>query len=434
MTSKLVPSSSMLLVLPDLAKKIGLNAAIVLQQVHYWLNPKVNSNVIQGKHWVYNTYEQWQQQFSFWSLKTIQRIINKLEEQGLLISFIKRDPIITKYYSIDYDELRAMGIAPNQFASASESASGQADQVNVSTSKNPAGQIDHPKLSEMTKGLSVKKDKPRQSDQDHHPKLSRPTCPEGQSDPMQLDKMTRLYNKDTKITTEITSPPLTPPQKSSTDDQVDMKDRKMKEEDLKNLIDIWNEQVQGQLDPPLLSLNSNSRQQLESLMHYVFSDDANKWLAYCKKIGSCRFLLGQNRSGFRVTLGWALKQKNAHKVLEGAIYDKPQQDSQTTDTYQPKNPDEFDAEIERHCRNNNYPDLWLTICKRLVRRISQPTFKSWFFDVHPVELSKDRVLLATINQFRRDYIQTNFIGALEDVFKAHFPEIREQHIQIEVQA
>ena len=156
MTSKLIPSSSMLLVLPELAQKFGLNAAIVLQQVHYWLNPKLNSNIHQGKHWVYNTYEQWQQQFPFWSHATIRRIVSELEKQGLLISFIKRNPNTVKYYSIDYDELRAMGIAPNQFAPASESGCAQVDQVNVSNPENPAGQTEHPNLSKATQGLPTK--------------------------------------------------------------------------------------------------------------------------------------------------------------------------------------------------------------------------------------------------------------------------------------
>ncbi|MCP6757123.1 replication protein RepO, partial [Klebsiella pneumoniae] len=50
-------------VLPSLAKAIGLNEALILQQIHYWLNPKHNQNLFKGRYWVYNTYEQWQAQF-----------------------------------------------------------------------------------------------------------------------------------------------------------------------------------------------------------------------------------------------------------------------------------------------------------------------------------------------------------------------------------
>ena len=64
--SPLLINEPPLQVLPSLAQKIGLNEAIIVQQVHYWLNPKFNKNYFEGRNWVWNTYEQWQQQFPFW--------------------------------------------------------------------------------------------------------------------------------------------------------------------------------------------------------------------------------------------------------------------------------------------------------------------------------------------------------------------------------
>lgn len=98
-----------LLVMPKLATLIGLNESIVLQQVHYWLKGKEQrqQDYIDGRYWVYNTYEQWQEQFPFWSIMTIRRTMTKLENMGLLIAgnyntagFDK-----TKWYSIDYAAL-----------------------------------------------------------------------------------------------------------------------------------------------------------------------------------------------------------------------------------------------------------------------------------------------------------------------------------------
>lgn len=101
-----------LLVMPRLATLIGLNESIVLQQVHYWLKGKElrHQDYIDGRYWVYNTYEQWQKQFPFWSIMTIRRTITKLENIRLLISenyntagFDK-----TKWYSIDYAALNSL--------------------------------------------------------------------------------------------------------------------------------------------------------------------------------------------------------------------------------------------------------------------------------------------------------------------------------------
>lgn len=98
-----------ILVMPTLATIIGLNEAIILQQIHYWIKNKERSqqDYINGHYWVYNTYEQWQQQFPFWSIRTIRRTITKLENEGLLLSgnFNKAGFDKTKWYSIDYDKL-----------------------------------------------------------------------------------------------------------------------------------------------------------------------------------------------------------------------------------------------------------------------------------------------------------------------------------------
>jgi DnaD/phage-associated family protein len=100
--SRLLIDEQPLQVLPNLAKAIGLNEGIVLQQLHYWLHTSKHSK--DGRKWVYNTYEDWQEQFPFWSKSTIRRTINSLEKQGLIetknYNKIKSDR--TKWYSINY--------------------------------------------------------------------------------------------------------------------------------------------------------------------------------------------------------------------------------------------------------------------------------------------------------------------------------------------
>jgi hypothetical protein len=93
-----------------LSKLLGLNEAIVLQQIHYWLkvNERKKQNFYDGRYWTYNSAKEWQENdFAFWSLKTIQRTFSNLEDQSILIvknyNADRRDR--TKWYSIDYDEL-----------------------------------------------------------------------------------------------------------------------------------------------------------------------------------------------------------------------------------------------------------------------------------------------------------------------------------------
>ncbi|MGG3893610.1 DnaD domain protein [Geobacillus stearothermophilus] len=107
--SKLLLDEKPLIILPSLAKEIGLNEAIILQQLHYWLQESGSEH--DGHRWVYNTYEDWQKQFPFWSKNTIIRAIKSLEKKGLIVTgnYNKLKIDNTKWYRIDYEKLEGMG-------------------------------------------------------------------------------------------------------------------------------------------------------------------------------------------------------------------------------------------------------------------------------------------------------------------------------------
>lgn len=95
-----------LLVLPSLATAIGLNEAIALQQLHYWLGNPKGGVEIDGERWTYNTYEEWQEDnFPFWSVRTVQRVFLNLEELGLIISKQEASYDRKKYYRVHYANL-----------------------------------------------------------------------------------------------------------------------------------------------------------------------------------------------------------------------------------------------------------------------------------------------------------------------------------------
>lgn len=95
-------------VLPTLAAEIGLNNAIVLQQMHYWL--RVSNNERDGYRWIYRTIDEWLPEFPFWSKRTIERIIKDLEEQKIVVAgnYNKMKMDRTKWYRIDYKTLKKL--------------------------------------------------------------------------------------------------------------------------------------------------------------------------------------------------------------------------------------------------------------------------------------------------------------------------------------
>jgi len=92
-------------VLPTLAVAIGLNNAIVVQQVHYWL--RISKNERDGQKWVYKTIDEWHEEFPFWSKRTLERVIESLEDMKILVSgnYNKLKMDRTKWYRINYEIL-----------------------------------------------------------------------------------------------------------------------------------------------------------------------------------------------------------------------------------------------------------------------------------------------------------------------------------------
>lgn len=89
----------------ELADRIGLNEAIVLQQLNYWIQDSTAGEVHDGRKWVYNTFEEWQRDnFPFWSVDTIKRTLTKLKRLGLVevkqLRKSKHDH--TNFYTIEY--------------------------------------------------------------------------------------------------------------------------------------------------------------------------------------------------------------------------------------------------------------------------------------------------------------------------------------------
>ncbi|PFZ02324.1 hypothetical protein COL75_16550 [Bacillus wiedmannii] len=106
----LLMDSNTILLKPKLAVKIGINEAIVVQQVHYWLER--SNHDFDGKKWVFNSLDKWCEQFPFWSKRTLERIFKKLEDENILIvgNYNKLSFDRTKWYSINYEYLQSVGM------------------------------------------------------------------------------------------------------------------------------------------------------------------------------------------------------------------------------------------------------------------------------------------------------------------------------------
>ena len=101
----------LLTVRPALAVKIGLNEAILLQQLDYWLNHA--DKEYEGRMWIYKSYEKWQEQdFPFWSVSTVKRIVKRLRDINLIDVESLSDNFNNRvnYYTINRNELKKLSL------------------------------------------------------------------------------------------------------------------------------------------------------------------------------------------------------------------------------------------------------------------------------------------------------------------------------------
>lgn len=100
---QLLISDKPLILLPKLAVKIGLNEAVFLQQLHFWLGR--SKNRIDGKMWVYKTFDEWQKEMPFISIRTLKRVASNLKKKKLIIT---KQKVHKQWYTINYETLKAI--------------------------------------------------------------------------------------------------------------------------------------------------------------------------------------------------------------------------------------------------------------------------------------------------------------------------------------
>lgn len=152
----LLINESPLIVLPSLANKIGVDKAIALQQLHFFLqNPKLGFIDENGIKWFRNSLADWQEHnFHFWSESKISRLYNDLEKQGYVTSrsdLNNHGYDRTKWYTLNYDYVNT--ILQNcelHFSKLQDASSSSARTIPKNTSKNTSNTLAVDSFQEST--------------------------------------------------------------------------------------------------------------------------------------------------------------------------------------------------------------------------------------------------------------------------------------------
>lgn len=100
---------------PEIAKDVGTDGAIILENIAYWIDKnqanqvdrEIQPSFQNGKWWTYNSSRAFSIQFNWLSQKQIERIIKKLEDKGYLIT--------GNYNKIKYDRTKWFALGKNPF-------------------------------------------------------------------------------------------------------------------------------------------------------------------------------------------------------------------------------------------------------------------------------------------------------------------------------
>src|SRR3546814_933062 len=108
-SSQLIVHSSCIPYIPELGERVGVYAAILLQQLHYWIQKDCGLKK-DDKIWIHNSYEAWSKQLRC-SLSNIRKIVAKLEKEDLIETKALRAKYgdTTKWYTVNYEALKELG-------------------------------------------------------------------------------------------------------------------------------------------------------------------------------------------------------------------------------------------------------------------------------------------------------------------------------------
>lgn len=106
----LIDDKQLLVLQTKLAILVGDRQAIALQQIHYWIEINEVANkqehYFDGCWWVYNTWAEWRKNnFPFWSLSMMRRVIADLEAAGLVTTRPHENRQKGSWVTLNYGEL-----------------------------------------------------------------------------------------------------------------------------------------------------------------------------------------------------------------------------------------------------------------------------------------------------------------------------------------
>lgn len=141
-----------LIILPQLAAKIGLNEAIILQQIYWLCRQETGGKIHEGKRWIWNSPEEWQKYFPFFAARTIRRTLETLRDMRLIHAEQIEGQSRPMFYRVSdaAPVLLKEGKMPNLSEDEKESSLAHIDKPLGQNGQPPLAKLANPYITEST--------------------------------------------------------------------------------------------------------------------------------------------------------------------------------------------------------------------------------------------------------------------------------------------
>ena len=428
MTTLLLQNDSVRVAQLSVIKAFGDSRAIFLQQIHHWLeNKKTAGANHNGKHWVYNTYEEWAKQTAK-NPRTIKRYVNYFKEKGVIEakSLCKNKFIHVNYYTINYDRLdeilgeRYDRLEDNtsnfnkdrtrchyrQGPAVTNKIQREHTKINNNSSegepskklvnfcdnfKNPSGNVLQEGIIDQ-KPLSIpetiKKYPPENISENIQEKVIQTTNSKNFQQEISLEIQQQLQDiqsnssqKSSKINKQsFSQEPLK--SKENQPSHPLSKDKNTLEKAsvvLTQLLEIYNQEVGYYVGN--VTLNKDRARFLMAGYIKKFDKNLDKWRLFCKSIVSSDHLLGKINKTFKLSFDWVLKFTTIDKFLKGDYGIRKTLSQLEAEKDAQKEKEQAQNEPLKDLKTHeNFPELRAQILKDLGAQVYQETFKNCTFD------------------------------------------------------
>jgi hypothetical protein len=279
----------------NIAKLIGVEAAILFNQIKYWISKCGRTIKNEKGKWIYNSLPQWNKQFSYWSMYKLRKTIKLLEDQNLIKSTKANSKKWnhTKWYTINYNEYEKLLQHQNRKTN------------KYSTNKTGLCKKNHLVLyNDLTRS--------------NHREPSSYT--ENRSTDRSVENQQIIITKN-NYTNNISSNKEPDMNLNNTSDekleeiQIDSNEK----ETIGKMLHVWNKVFEYSVNPIKAYSNKKNQKALLNIYQAIFNSDLDNWREYALKVNSSQFLMGEKetRNNFKAVFSWLIKEETIEKIQQG---------------------------------------------------------------------------------------------------------------------